>query len=107
MSRAVVRWSGSGRPEALRNTVPVMPSWRARAVICAANCSSVPPRNSATATATSLPDLTASDRIALSASIVWPALMPILDGGWRDAFADTGISVVFDRRPWSIASNSR
>ena len=32
MSRAVVRWASSGRPDALRNTVPDMPSWRAVAV---------------------------------------------------------------------------
>ena len=33
MSRAVVNWPGSGRPLALRNTVPFMPSERALAVI--------------------------------------------------------------------------
>ncbi|RWQ27861.1 MAG: D-alanyl-D-alanine carboxypeptidase, partial [Mesorhizobium sp.] len=49
MSRAVVCWTPSGRPEALRKTVLRMPIWRALAVIIAANASSLPPRYSATA----------------------------------------------------------
>jgi hypothetical protein len=81
MSRAVLRWRASGSPDALRKTVEVMPSWRALAVIIAAKRSSVPPRNSATAVATSLADLVAKARIAVSTGRDCPALRPSLEGG--------------------------
>ena len=70
MSRAVVIWPGSGRPEALRKVVERMPIWRALAVIIAAKLSSVPPRYSAIATATSLADLVTTARIAVSTSML-------------------------------------
>ena len=73
MSRAVVTWASSGRPEALRKTVAVMPSWRAFRVISPAKRSSLPAMCSATAMATSLAllvirILTASRRVISSPS---------------------------------------
>ena len=50
-SRAVECWPGSGRPDAFWNSVPVMPSFLALAVIMRAKPSSEPPMNSATAAA--------------------------------------------------------
>ena len=61
MSRAVECWSGSGRPDAFWNSVPVMPSFRALAVIMRAKPSSEPPRYSAMAAAESLADLVTSE----------------------------------------------
>ena len=60
-----------------------MPIWRALAVIIAAKLSSVPPRYSAIATATSLADLVTTARSPLSTSIESPRLKPILVGGAR------------------------
>ena len=64
MSRAVVTWPGSGRPEALWKTVRDMPSARALAVILAAKASSEPPRYSPMATAMSLAERVTTARIA-------------------------------------------
>lgn len=58
MSRAVVTWRPSGRPEALTKTVRLMPSWRALAVIIRAKPLSEPASFSPMAEAASLADLT-------------------------------------------------
>jgi len=76
-------------------------------VIAAAKVGSFPPRYSATATATSLADLTTSASIAVSTLIVSPGLRTTLDGGWLAACAETGMRVAGVTRPDCIASNSR
>ena len=81
MSRAVVCCIESGRPDALRKVVSRIPSCRALAVIMAANRSSVPPRCSPMAVATSLADLVMSASAAASAGMDWPGRKPILVGG--------------------------
>ena len=81
MSRAVVIWPESGRPDALRKVVERMPIWRALAVIMAAKLSSLPPRYSAIAAATSFADLVTTARIAVSTSTLPPRLKPIFVGG--------------------------
>ena len=88
MSRAVVTCSGSGRPEALRNSVAVMPSSRALRVMSSANRSSLPAMCSATATATSLADLMIS---ALMASIDRRSRRPPPPPAWTAA-ADAALA---------------
>ena len=80
MSRAVVTCSGSGRPEALRNCVAAMPSWRAFCVISWAKRASLPAMCSATATATSLADLVISALMASIRSISAPSSTSSLVG---------------------------
>ena len=61
MSRAVECWLAFGQAVRVRNIVPVMPSFRALAVIMRAKPSSEPPRYSAIAAAESLADLVTSE----------------------------------------------
>ena len=106
MSRAVVIISGSGRPEALRKVVRVIPSERARCVIARAKLSSSPARASATAAAMSLAERVMSERMALSVERLPPAGMPSLEGGREAASALTRIGVLRFSRPSRIASNN-
>ena len=107
MSRAVVTWLRSGRPEALRKVVRFIPSARARVVIFSANRPSLPPRRSATTVAASLADLVISARIAWRTVIVSPGFSPSRDGGREAATAETFIGVFSRSALPSSASNSR
>ncbi len=107
MSRAVVTCSQSGRPEALRKVVRVMPIWRARWVMTRAKLPSEPARCSATAAATSLAERVTRARIALSALIAPPGGTPSLDGGRDAASALKRIGVESSMRPSRNASNIR
>ena len=82
MSRAVVICSSFGRPEALRNTVLVMPIRRPVSVISRAKFSSVPPRFSAMVAAASLADWVTSALAASVTLIVVPGFRPSLVGAW-------------------------
>ena len=57
-SRAVERWPSASSPQALRKDVCSIPSEAARAFICSTKAGSLPPTNSATATAASLAEET-------------------------------------------------
>ncbi len=108
MSRAVVTWSGSGRPEALRKVVRVMPRARARSVIIWPNRASEPPaRYSPTTAAASLADFVTRARIACSTVRLDPGARPSFEGGRAAASADTGSGVASDSRPSRSASNTR
>jgi hypothetical protein len=105
MSRAVVTWPGSGRPEALRKTVDRIPSERAVRVMRSANAASVPAMFSATTAATSLADLTQSAPTASATVRVDPALAPSFDGGWAAAAGETVKAEFIARRPLSTSLN--
>ncbi len=107
MSRALISWRGSGRPDALAKWVWVMPSSCARRVIRVAKRGSLPPSFSARATAMSLADLTAMARIASSTVIMPPAGMPSLLGAWLAACWETMILSLSDSLPEARASNVR
>ena len=107
MSRAVVTWSRSGRPEALRKVVRVMPSARAfRVIIWAKRSSLPPPRCSPSAAAASLADLVTRARIASSTVSVMPAARPSREGGMEAASAETRIGLERAMRPSRRASNA-
>ncbi|GAV36117.1 hypothetical protein ROTAS13_03802 [Roseomonas sp. TAS13] len=107
MSRAVVTWRGSGRPEALRKTVLVIPIWRARSVISRAKRASLPsPRNSPTAEAASLADLVTRARIASRTVMVEPGFSQSLEGGREAACRDTGMRVEGETSPDSSTVKS-
>ena len=89
MSRAVVTWAGSGRPEALRNTVLVMPSSSAVLVMRAAKADSDTARFSLTAAATSLADLVTTALMASSTVMVLSGLRPSFDGAMAAARFET------------------
>ena len=90
MSRAVVTWSRSGRPEALRKVVRVIPSARAfMVIIWAKRSSEPPPRYSPSAAAASLADLVTRARIASSTVRVMPEVRPRRDGGMDAALPET------------------
>ncbi len=99
MSRAVVTCSRLGRPEALRNTVCDMPSWRALLVIICAKEASSPPSASASTTAASLAERVTSAIVASRTLTVPPGGRPILVGGALSALIDTGRPSPSDRRP--------
>ena len=103
MSRAVVTCERSGRPDALRNLVRVMPSCFAVRVMRCANAFWLPPMLSATTTATSLADLVTSALMALSTVIQDPALRPSLEGCCLEAYFDTRRRVFFLIRPAFIS----
>ena len=90
ISRAVVTWALSGRPEALRKTVLLIPSSRARCVIMRAKFDSVPPNASPTTTATSLAERTTRALIASSTVILLPADSHSFEAGMEAAWEDTG-----------------
>ncbi|CAH0310451.1 hypothetical protein ROS9278_04910 [Roseomonas sp. CECT 9278] len=106
MSRAVVVLSGSGRPEALRKVVRVMPMARARMVISWPKRSSLPARCSPTAAATSFALFVTSARIACSTDSVAPTGRPSFDGGRDAASSLMRIGVLSWTRPSCSASNS-
>lgn len=85
ISRAVVNWPGSGRPLALRKTVPFMPSCRALAVIMRAKVVSSPPSISPSAVAESFADLVTIDRIAVSTVTEPPGFTPSFVGASAEA----------------------
>ena len=107
MSRAVVTCSPLGRPEALRNTVELMPSWRALAVICCAKLSSSPPSASASTIAASLADRVTSPITASRTMTLPPGTMPILVGGALSALLDTAKPSPSESRPESSAEKVR
>ena len=90
MSLAVLSCFEFGRPEALRNTVRVMPSSLALRVIIWANLLSLPPSASAMTTATSLADLVTRARIASLTAMLEPRLSRSLEGGIEAARLETG-----------------
>ena len=106
MSRAVVTWLPSGNPVALRKTVRRMPIRCATAVIISANCRSLPPSFSASATAASLPDATIVALIASRTVTIWPALSPKRTGETFAAAAETVILSSKERRPALISDSA-
>ena len=106
MSRAVVTWSSSGRPEAFWKTVCVMPSWRALAVIICANLVSLPAMWSAMATATSLADFVISTLMASIRAIFSPGSKSSLEGATAAAAGVISICVWVLSRPWASCSNT-
>ena len=93
-----MRCSPSGSPEALRNTVRVMPSLRAVRVIAIANRSSLPPSASASTVAASLAERVTRPMMASSTGIVSPARRPSLVGGMPAARLETLMRE--DRSSW-------
>ena len=85
MSRAVVTCSSLGRPEALRNTVDIMPMAWAFLVIIRAKLPSVPARFSATVTATSLAESVTRALMASLVRMVDPGFRLSLVGDWLAA----------------------
>ena len=76
MSRAVVNWCGSGKPDALRKVVSFIPRRSAARFIIVANLASVPPTASASTTAASLADSVTSARIACFTDMLSPVRSP-------------------------------
>ena len=105
-SRAVVHWSGSGRPDALVKVVLLMPSARARNVIIWANRSSVPPSSSASAAAASLADLVIRPRMACSTHSRLAGTSPSLVGAIEAEWPETGTGVSSPIRRSRSASNT-
>jgi len=105
MSRAVVSWPLAVKPDAFLKVVLLMPSWRAFFVIMRPKFASLPPRCSATAAATSLADLVASAKMACSAAMLRPGLIPSLEGGFEAANFDIRMRVFLVIFPRSSASN--
>ena len=85
MSRAVVTCSSLGRPEALRNSVDIMPSSCAFLVITLAKFCSVPARFSAMVTAASLAERVTRALTASAARMVAPGFRLSLVGAWLAA----------------------
>ncbi len=104
MSRAVVFCDRLGRPEALRNVVARMPSWRALTVIAAANFPSLPLNPSAITTAASFADLMAMALIRSITRMVSPAFSPSLEGACLEACLETVKRVFRSILPRSSAS---
>ena len=106
MSRAVVTWPESGRPDALRNVVPRMPSARAFCVMSSAKWASDPPTASARAIAMSFADLVINALIASMTAICSPGSRSSLVGCAEAASWLTLILVDGDSLPNSSCSNT-
>ncbi len=106
MSRAEVHCRGSGRPFGLYQRLSCMPIRWAASFIIEAKPSTLPPRLSPMAKATSLADFTMMILRALPRVSCVPGLKPIFEGGSAAAAGEIVISVSIDARPWRTRSRA-
>ena len=105
-SRAVVHWPSAGQPEEFLNTVPVMPSSRALAVMRSAKLSSLPDIPSAMTTQASLPDSTIMPLIRSSTVTSLPSSTNMREPPMLRARSLTRNRVSSFRRPAAISSKA-
>ena len=95
MSRAVVLWPGSGRPEALRKTVPRMPSARALAVIMMAKARAGGAGLRAEDDRNQPPAIALGGRHkVVSGSAGEPGLDPVIAGGQAQRLRDNDVILI-------------
>ncbi len=106
MSRALIRWPGSGIPDELRKLLFVRPSSAARSFILCTKTSSLPARCSATAIQASLAETTAMPVSSSPKVTSWPIFRNISEPPIRQARSEAITGSSQATWPFSTASSA-